>query len=45
MFKEAESLFIDGHSGEAAKLFRRIVDEHAGTPSAAKAAQYLEIVE
>ncbi len=45
MFKDAESLFIDGDSDKAAELFREIVAEHAGTPSALKAAEYLEIVE
>ncbi len=45
MFMEAESIFIDGDSDKAAELFRKIVAEHPGTPSAAKAAEYLEIVE
>ncbi len=45
MFKEAESFFIDGDSDKAAELFRKIVAEHPGTPSATKAAEYLEIVE
>jgi hypothetical protein len=45
MFKDAESLFIDGDSDKAAELFRKIVAEHPGTPSALKAAEYLEIVE
>ncbi len=45
LFREAESLFIDGDSEGAAAIFREIVAEHPGTPSAAKAAEYLDIVE
>ncbi len=45
LFREAESLFIDGDFEKAAAIFRRIVAEHPGTPSARKAAEYLEIVE
>ena len=45
LFKEAELLFIDGDSDKAAELFGKIVAEHPGTPSAAKAAEYLAILE
>ncbi len=38
-------VFIDGDTGGAAKLFRKIVHEYPGTPSAVKAAEYLEILE
>lgn len=45
MFRTAESRFVDGDSEGAAELFRKILAEHPGTPSARKAAEYLDIVE
>ena len=45
LFKEAEALFIDGELEKARDVFERIVKEHPGTPSAAKAGEYLELLE
>lgn len=45
LLKEAETLFIDGDLDEAGELFKIIVKEHPDTPSAAKAREYLDMLE
>ena len=45
LFKKGETLFIQGDTGGAAKVFRGIAEKHAGTDWAAKAEEYLEILE
>ena len=45
LFKKAETLFIEGQLEEATAILRKIVDENPGTGLAAKAREYLEIME
>ncbi len=45
LFKKAETLFIEGQTEEAAAILKKIVDENPGTGLAAKAREYLEIME
>ena len=45
LLKHAETFFIEGEMEKAGELFKRIVREHPETPSAAKAREFLGILE
>jgi hypothetical protein len=45
LLKEAETAFIDGDLDRAREIFRKLVEGHAGTESARKAKEYLEMLD
>jgi hypothetical protein len=45
LLKEAETLFIEGDLVGARAVFEKVLQEHGDTPSAAKAREYIELLE